>query len=162
MICNQSHILALSSDRKGYLYESSEAYSSQRTLSILLYKFLTASHKRLARFDFPVKWFPTNLWKAIITPKNRLLGFHYCCSEFNTFKTVFCNYVSSPFSELIQEMFFNLCTTRNCNRIVKLLKDYTSIELGDSNISQTSRIMRVLIICYLLASRTCKNNCARG
>jgi len=45
MICNQSHILPLSSDRKGSPEENSEAYSSQNARLILLYKFLTASHK---------------------------------------------------------------------------------------------------------------------
>ena len=34
--------------------------------------------------------------------------------------------------------------------------------MGDSNIRQTSRIMRAPIICYLLISRTFENNCARG
>ena len=109
MICNQSHILAISSERKGSACSKTlEACSSQSILSILLYKFLTASYKRLARSNFPVKWFPTNLWKTIMTLKNRLLDFHYCCSEFNTFKTVFCNYVSSPHSQNLSKRCFHI------------------------------------------------------
>jgi len=43
-----------------------------------------------------------------MTLKKRLLGFYYCSSESKTFKTVFCNYVSSSHSQNLSKRCFHI------------------------------------------------------